>query len=345
MRNKKAFEIQFNWIFVLIAGAAILIFFASIIVKQKNLNQSSINIEMLKQMENIISGASVSTDTVVPLDIPNFEIKISCNKVSIGSSSSQYQNLILFAPSPIKGSRLITQTLAFQEPYRSANLLFITSTQVKYILIGSDETFKEINKTLPAELDKEAFDAYDSSKIRNTNNYKIKFVFFNANIPSSLPASLGDIPDNDITAIKINGDIGKGSIDFYRKNGKSLVLKENSAYLGESPIIAAIYAERPEFYRCNMNNVFSKNSLVAKVYKGKIQELVAFFTKPEFARPECRQVYTDSLPNLNKIEIASSKLGKAAKIEASDINDILTSSELLAEQNKDAQKYTCPVIY
>ena len=345
MRNKKAFEMQFNWIFVLIAGAAILIFFASIMVKQKNLAQSSTNIDMLKQMENIISGASVSVDTAVPVGIPNYEIKIGCNKFSIGYSSSQYQNLILFAPSPIRGSKIITQTLAFNGPYRSTNLLFITSTQAKYILIGSGALLNEINKTLPAELDKESFETYDPSKIKNTNNYKVKLIFFNINIPPGAPDSLKKMTDSDVTAIKINGDKEKGTIDFYKKNSKSFVLTENSAYLGGSSIIAAIYAENPELYRCNMNNVFSKNSIVAKVYKGKIQEIIAFFTKPEFERPECIQVYADSLTNLNKIETASSKLGKAAKIEASDINDLSIASESLAAQNKDAQKFSCPTIY
>src|SRR3989338_5160049 len=171
MRSKKAFEIQFNWIFVLIAGAAILIFFTSIIIKQKSITQSSTNIEMLKQMESIIAGASVSTDTIVPFEVPDFEIRISCNKLSIGASSTQYQNLILFAPSLIKGNKLVAQTMEFREPYRSTNLLFVTSMQASYILIG-DSLSKEINKTLPAELDKQSFALYEPSKIRNTNNYK-----------------------------------------------------------------------------------------------------------------------------------------------------------------------------
>lgn len=339
MKNKKAFEIQFNWIFVLIAGAAIIIFFSSVVIKQKGITQSSTNIEMLKQMENIISGASVSTDTIVPLNIPNFEIKVSCNKISIGASSSQYQNMILFAPSPIKGSKIVTQTLAFSEPYRSTNLLFITSTQVKYILIG-DALMEEANKTLPAELDKETFKLYDASKIRNTNNYKVKLVFFNANVPSNIPNSLAKIPDSDVTAIKITGNIEKGSIEFYKKNDDSFILIENSAYIGKSSLIAAIYAESHDMYNCNMNNVFSRNSLVAQVYKGKTGNLIAMS-----ARPDCKQIYADSLPHLSLIEAASSKLAKSTKIEISDINDISSASRALMSQNAEAQKFTCSMIY
>ena len=340
MGNKKAFEMQFNWIFVLIAGAAILIFFSSIIIKQKNITQSSTNIEMLKQMENIISGASVSADTIVPLEIPTFEIKISCNKFSIGTSLSQYNNLILFAPSLIKGNKLVAQTMEFREPYRSTNLLFLTSMQARYILIGGDSLLKEINKTLPTELDKQSFALYEPSKIRNTNNYKVKLIFSNVNFPSSVPDSLAKMPDSDVTAVKINGDLEKGTIDFYKKEGKLFTLAENSAYTGKSSLIAAIYAENPEMYNCNMNNVFLKNSLVTEVYKGKTGKLLA-----NHPRPECRQIYSHALPFLNKIEDASSRIAKAQKIEAQDIDEILGASESLSMQNNEARKFSCPTIY
>ncbi|MBI2655917.1 hypothetical protein HYX06_05855 [Candidatus Woesearchaeota archaeon] len=339
MKNKKAFEIQFNWIFVLIAGAAILIFFSSVIIKQKGITQSSTNIEMLKQMENIVSGAGVSTGTIVPLNIPNFDIKISCNKISVGYSSIQYQSMVLFAPLSIKGGRIITQTLAFNEPYRSANLLFITSVQAKYILIG-DALMTEANKTLPSELDKEAFNIYDPSKIRNTNNYRAKLVFFNANVPSEVPSSLAKMQDSGVMAIKVTGRIEKGTVDFYKKSGNAFTLSESSAYLGKSSMIAAIYAENPEMYNCNMNNVFSRNRLVTQVYQGKARNLMA-----NTARPDCRQVYSDSLPYLNRIESSSSRLSQAQRIDISDINDISSASISLESQNAEAQKLSCPMIY
>ena len=40
--NRKGFELQFNWIFVLIAGALILAFFFTIAQKQRNLSQQSV---------------------------------------------------------------------------------------------------------------------------------------------------------------------------------------------------------------------------------------------------------------------------------------------------------------
>ena len=39
--DKKGFEIQFNWIFVLVAGTAILLFFSGIIIKQKDVSETT----------------------------------------------------------------------------------------------------------------------------------------------------------------------------------------------------------------------------------------------------------------------------------------------------------------
>ncbi len=349
MKSKKAFEIQFNWIFVLIAGAAILIFFTSIIIKQKSITQSSINIDILKQMENIISGASVSADTIVPLEIPNIEIKVSCNKISIGQSAAQYQNLILFSPAPIKGDKIVTQTLPFKEPYKSANLLFITSAQAKYILIGGDPLFREVNKTIPAELDKEDFALYDTSRIRDANNYKVKLVFFNSNLPSRIPDAFRNKPDSDVAAIKVTGNIEKGTITFYKKNGEALSSTGNFAYAGKSSIIAAIYSENPELYECNMRNVFSKNRIVTQIYKSKTQEMITRFmtgsTTTSSTRPECRQIYTNALTYLNILETSSSALAQPTGITESNIDALLRASGSLDTQNIEAQRFSCPVIY
>ncbi|MBI4452409.1 hypothetical protein HY637_03195 [Candidatus Woesearchaeota archaeon] len=342
MKAKKAFEIQFNWIFVLIAGAAILIFFTSIIIKQKSITQSSTNIEVLKQIESIISGASASTDTIVPLDMPDFEIKISCNKVSIGSSASQYQNLILFSPSLIKGSRVITQTLAFSEPYKSSNLLFVTSTRVKYVLIGGD-LMKEINKTLPAESGKEAYALYEPSKILNANNYNVKLVFFNTNFPSSVPSSFEKMPDSDVSAIKITGNAEKGEIgeiEFYEKKKEQFSLAGKSAYIGKSSLIAAIYAGTIGLYECGMKNALSRHSLVAQVHKGKTEQL-----EKDAKRAECKNIYTNSIKIIDSLGKTSSKIAESQKIAINDISSLSADAKSLAIQNKELQKFSCPLIY
>ena len=145
--NKKGFEVQFNWLFVLVAGAAILLFFTVVVAKQKSVSETSTKAAVLKSIEAIITGAGISSDTINTVNIPESDIEVGCGRVSIGGVSKQYQSLILFAPGFIRGSKIITQTLPFNAPYRATNLLYATSTGARYIIIGDTSLAGEINKT------------------------------------------------------------------------------------------------------------------------------------------------------------------------------------------------------
>ena len=208
MGSKKGFEIQFNWIFVLIIGAAILLFFTSLVFRQRDLSDAAAKTTLLIDIESLINSASVSLDTTNLIAIPKLKIDISCNKISIEGTSKQYQNMILFAPSSIKGSKLVAQTFAFNTPYRTANVLYMTSQEMRYILIGDTDFAKEINKILPAELSKENYTVYDHLAIKDLNNYKVRFIFVNKpfSVTSQFPSSLAKMSDADVTTLKINGD-------------------------------------------------------------------------------------------------------------------------------------------
>ena len=341
MTNKKAFEIQFNWIFVMIAGAAIIIFFTLIAVRQKSVSEASTEATILSGIESVITGASVSTDTIKIVDIPNSNIEISCNRISLGKVSKQYQNLILFAPSLIKGSKLITQTLEFKTPYRAANLLYATSPQVRYIIIGDNDLAKEINRSLPLQTAKEYYPSYDSSKIKDFNNYKVRMVFANSNQPTAMPNSLIKTPDTGVSAIRITGDNKKGYIEFFQKKGNSFLSAGISSYAGLASLIGAVYADTQDSYECSMANTFTRHKLITMIYKGKANELI----NTASVKSDCKNTYNSAIGNLNTIE------GKSASIEASrhlvlaDINEIEKASGELADKNKELQKFSCPIIY
>ncbi len=332
---------QFNWIFILIIGAAILLFFASIIFRQKDLSEVTAKTELLRDIESLIDGASVSLDTTNTIALSKSNIDVSCNKVSIGSTSKQYQNMIFFAPSPIKGSILVSQTLAFSIPYRSANLLYMTSQQARYILIGNSDFAKEINKTLPNELSKDNYSSYDESKIKDLSNYKVRFVFINNNLPANIPRSLLKMPDSDVTALKISGDNQKGTLEFYQKNNNAWISRGSSVYVGKSSLIGAIYADKEELYSCNMRNVFSRAKIVTSVYDERANQIV----NSSSTSSECKQAYIKALPKLNIIYDSLSNLAAASAFDIVNADKIISASKDVSIQNKETQKFSCPTIY
>jgi hypothetical protein len=332
--NKKGFEMQFNWIFVLIAGAAILLFFAVVVVRQKSVAETSAKATVLKSIEAIIAGAGVSTDTSNTVSIPNSDIEVSCNRISLGAVSKQYQNMILFAPGLVKGDKLITQTLSFSTPYRSTNLLYMTSSRIRYIIIGSSGLAKEINKTLPSELKKEFYPSVPD--IKNSNNYKVRFIIFGDMM--EFPEQLAKMPDFDVTAIRVNGNAEKGILEFWQKDGISWQAKGSSAYLGKSSLIGAVYADTFEAYECGMKNAFSRLSLVTKVYIGRTANL-GKESSSSAKQLRCSQIYNSAAAHLNGIFSASSRF------TMENVDSISSSAKLLAKENKEAQLHSCTLIY
>ena len=333
MMDKKGFEVQFNWIFVLVAGAAIILFFTVVVVKQKSVSETSTKATVLKNIESIITGASVSTDTTNIIDIPNSDIEVSCGRVSIGGVSKQYQNLVLFAPSLIKGSKLVTQTLAFNAPYRAANLLYITSPQIRYVIVGNNNLAKEINKSMPSELKKELYQSMP--EIKNLNNYRIRFVFFD-NI-ANFPKALEKLPDLDVTAVRISGDAEKGAIEFWQKQNSLWASKGTSFYIGKQSLLGAIYSDSIELYECNMQNVFSRLSLVTKVYAERAKKLTeGAVSVRQF---QCNQFYSNAITQFNRISAASSDFNRQ------NIDAISDSAKLLSNENRNVQISSCTLIY
>lgn len=332
--NKKAFEIQFNWIFVLVAGAAIILLFTSIVIKQKNIAETSTKSTVLKSVDAIITGASVSTDTTNIITIPNSNIEVSCNRISISGISRQYEHLILYAPSLMKGDKLITQTLTFSVPYRATNLLLVTSPQLRYIIVGSNNLAKEINKSMPAELKKEFYQ--NTPQIRNSNNYKVRLVLIEDMI--DFPESLEKMPDNDVSAININGDKEKGAIEFWQKNGNSWQHKGTSSYIGKPSLIAAVYTDNIESYECNMQNTFTRLNLVTRIFVERTKKLMEK-ELVSIKEIRCKELYTNALFYFNKILTAS------LNFNDENVNKISDSAKSLASNNKDAQLNSCTLLY
>ena len=57
--------VQFNWIYVMVAGAAILLFFIMIITQQKDMSEKRLNYKVMNILENIFTGSTVAENTKI----------------------------------------------------------------------------------------------------------------------------------------------------------------------------------------------------------------------------------------------------------------------------------------
>ncbi len=340
MKNKKGFEIQFNWLFVMVAGAAILIFFAAVLIKQKNFAESSSDSDTIRTMSALIAGASSSAESSRPNEMPNLDIQLECNKITSGKSSRIFEKLVLFSPSRIKDDQIITQSISFNVPYRTTNLLMASSPKIRYIIIGEENPARYAVNLLPPNINKEQYcqscdENYDPAFIRNLNNYKVRFVVFDGDMPV-IPMSLRPMPDNDVTAVQIIGDTKNGLVEFYEKNSDAWESLGKSSFIGSS-ILGAVYSDSLANYECSMQNVFSRLSLVSQIYLARTKSLVA--SGDDEKQKTCNGIYSGSQAIISKI------IGASQNFNDVSTNIIADSADELKIKNKRAQLESCVMVY
>jgi len=331
-KNKKSqVSIQFNWIFVLIAGAIILLFFVGIAFKQKAISETGLSATVANQLATILTGARLATSSTEPLGIPEIDINFVCDKEGVSEfiinkkSARPLTTEVFFAPDLLRGpGELRAWALPFQAPFKITNFLYLTSKKARYIFVpSSNSKAREIFYELPDEINKELL---PTSEIQDLNNDKVKFIFFGQS--PSVPITLEDMPDKDVTAIVI----GSNKIDFYKKQRLSFVQEGSSFYLNNEMLYAAIFTENLESYECNLKKAFSSFKLVAEIYAAREQKLI---DSPRAGCDIYYQGYTTQLKNA--IQNCDQNTNSC-----SNLNSIISKIE---DNNQILKQKSCPLLY
>ena len=325
MSSKKGFvEIQFNWIFVLISGAIILILFAGIILDQKNISQVSTDVLIIKNLDAILSGSEVSTGTVNVFTIPNTKIEFECDVYSIGEVSGQF-NMDVFAPSVLEGNSIISMTLGWNVPYKISNLVYLTNPNIRYVFVGNSEFSRNIFNLIPDEAKKDIYN--EINEITNKNDGQVIIVFFDQN-----PEFPENLNNNPVTALKVTGNEDKGTLEFFNSENNKFVSRGTSYYLRGPTLLGAVFSDDLDNYDCVMENVFEKLNVVSQVYERRSGSLML-----KYKDQQCEQYYDPG--SIKTIKEASSTFSQ------SSINIIDADAKNLELQNKQAQLFSCHMIY
>lgn len=224
----------------------------------------------------------------------------------------------------------------------------MTSSKVRYIIIANSDNnlalAKAINKSLPSDLKKEFYETIPT--IRNENNYKVRFIVFgNINLPEI------NIPNSDVTALKVTGNDEKGTIEFWQKTERGWSSKGSSKYLGKSSLIGAVYSDTLELYKCNMENAFKRVNLVTSVYRNRLNNLLPSTTSSSSEQSRgCGGIYNSASTQFGTIITLTSNF---ANLDISAVIDGITQSSQspqspitsLITSNGQAKVNSCPLIY
>ncbi len=359
--NRRGIELQFNWIFVLIAGAIILAFFFSVVQKQRALSEDKLSLTLSAQMDAVFAGAIESKGTTqASLVTPRQGIAFSCSsgcgacKYYIGKASTDFGDKLLFAPALIKGQNSIASAMEWKFPFRIANFLLLTSPAIKYFLIYdsssplSVQIFQRVSKMLPKEINQQTFPSVSAAYQVAPEGYEhTRFVFLGTSEPD-LGRLNPQFMEEDVSGVWIDQDFSK--IIFYEKSEEgSLDFNSYPSLLaGDATAAAAVFAADHDLYNCVMRKAFYRLSIVAGVHAARAKALKAIMEAED--RIGCSSAYAAVSRELEDAALKATILGRSfpegeAPEEAEALRNLVSAQSRLQQQNKDLLQSSCPELY
>jgi hypothetical protein len=364
--KKAQIQVTFSWVYILIAGAVILLFFIGIVVKQKSISEENLATDVVRVMESIFTGAGVSEKTKNFVDISglaDYTLYFNCEEgttdFGIKDRGKPSQNSIdpIFAPLEIKDTQLVLWSLPYKLPFKVIDFTFVTASQTKYYFLGNNDFIDEfINSTAGFE-NIERID--DISEIDPQRNYQFRIVDFSGGlfVKQGIPDKLQKVEDSKLTAIVFTGT---NQVDYYKKLGGTWdKLNQEPVKIVSIPgerdaaKYAVIFSGNDETYICNMKKAFTRFKYVLDVYESKLKEMETFYeADPALAVGDCYSYIKEdgATPNA-KSSLKSLKNRVAACLvnypETYDFClDILEDADKLKEANKNlGEKGNCLTLY
>lgn len=283
--NKKAVEMQFHWIFILIAGALILGFFFSFALKQRAVGQERLQYTLLSQVDDILAKSQLKGGTAQHIPTPRQGIGFSCTQgcdcaFQIDNAQRQF-NLPIFSPELIRGQDTFIWSMEWEQPYRVTNFLFLTNPEHKYYLVydpqnsNSVKLHSELTKNIPPAItqNNEIITQFNYQNVTigelsnlEAEDFEHKFIFIQTNptVPSDF---------NRVAAQAIQ--VGETTITFLSKTTRQNTFQENDIqrHIGLTSIYAAIFAQDGAMYTCGIEHALGKLATTSKVLAHRAAEI------------------------------------------------------------------------
>ena len=296
MSSKAQAQVTFHWIYVVLAGAVILLFFAGIVVRQKSVAERGLTADVNRILETILAGAGVSEKTKNVIDtsgLADLTLYFSCTEgvgefgIVGGSSRAQNARDPLFAPEKIKSPQLITWSLPYAFPFKIIDFLYVTAPTIKYAVFSLSGSFDELEEEFQDVgnvVHLQTPEAY--ANLAPEQYFHIRIVTDGSLdlISQGVPLKLRSLDDERVTLVEVldgSGESG-GRARYYQKKGSAWQQQGEVKFLSlggekDPAAFAAIFAGTPEQYRCNMQKALTRLELLTRLYQKKEEQLEGYY--------------------------------------------------------------------
>jgi len=355
MKRNAQISMSIHWIYVLIAGAIILIFFIGIVGRQRVIAERGLSVTVLTKVDTIFTGASLSEQTVNIIDVPDLRIEFVCDEdgyseYRVAGARTDTPHQSFFSSKRLESSQFITWTLEFSMPFTVTNLLFVGASTINYMMIYDDVSRVDKDILLDVIPSQYSFDAihvndFTSGSFPFSSRYA-KLVFLTENV-GVLPPQIAELSDGDVDSIVISVP-DFSSATYYKKRGNRLVVDDTvriiDSFGDDNPaLFAALFSADSTMYRCNMAKAFRRMNLVADVYKQRTEEIVNQYS---LTNNLCMFVLEDGVDQFSKLGNAAQRCGNMQAYSDSACSaGMFNLASSVQRRNMIAQNSNCTALY
>ncbi len=310
MSRKGQLSLPFNWIYVLIAGAVILLFFVGIVVKQMISSEQQLGTEINRILESIFGAIASAESTKVVLQTGGLSeetITFECHDkttyygIKGKGSPATDTTMPLFAPAEISSGEMLLWSLPYSLPFKVIDFLYLTVPNIQYVLIGNNlqvQEFLKEAKSSKAQSGGEAKFVIAAARVDDLNSLnsfplaegkvKVRIVDYSnsglQNLP--IPPALQGRSDAQVSAVVFDGS----TATFLVKKGTAWKSEGSSPLFslgGELDAVryAAIFSDHKEMFDCGMQKALQRAEHVSQVYQEKGNLLLASAASQKGACP------------------------------------------------------------
>ena len=368
--TKGQVEVTINWVYILIVGAVILLFFFSLVQVQKNSSEENLQRDLNRIMESIftVAGLSEKTKTSIDTHLADYQLSFDCQEgvshYGLMGSASPIEDAIfpLFSPTTMKAAKLSLWSLPYKLPYKVMDFLFVTSPTTQYVLVGDSGFTREFiaqTRTDPAlqfsinavQLSTEQLSTFDPDK----NEIRLIDV---SNMPHDhdlVPLSLRPLADEKVTAVVF---IGNNLVQYLQKEDDHWLAAGTVSLvsLGEerdATKYAAIFSASPELYDCNIHKVWQRLGYLNEIYGGpeiaighaggKLAELQQYYQdRPYLSLSSACTIY---LTTLQEALQAQQNAVQACLLDSQSCPDLISSATRIKTTNQQLIEEDCLSLY
>lgn len=322
LEDKKGQGISFNWIFVVVAGAVILLFFAWFIVRYIDLQNTRLDYKVARNIDSTLLSLKASSQFKPLEDFgESFDFEFLCDGISVNKRESIkiYDKIIFSSKNIIDARSLNVWTYGFDAGFFVDNFVYLIDTRQKYVLVynNNKDFVEEFYDVLPLGLQGQ-FLVTDFPGAVLVRSPKKRFVLFFEPSSGQLRElkSLGSVVFIEPKKV--------GEITFYNKN-----TLEVSSFFGDALVYGGIFSDGFEGYECSRKKAMDKLGTISNIYYTKSKNLAKIQTNP--------------LCNYNTIGNLLSGFASSTKLDNMDF--IYKSLELVVSENRKLYELSCEGVF